>query len=178
MSRTNPGKKKRRAAGKTILVYGEGLSEEVFLKHLRSLYSFNTNVAVTIRRGKGGTADGLVLHTSRALGAFSRRCVLLDNDKGKSEMKRARALCVEKKMEIFENFPCLEAILLSILSNGASFSSKSSPWCKKEFESKHISGKNRGNLDMCKNKFPKSLLDRMRSKVPELNALIKLMEGK
>jgi len=30
MSRTNPGKKKRRAAGKTILVYGEGLSEEVF----------------------------------------------------------------------------------------------------------------------------------------------------
>jgi len=39
MSRTNPFKKKRRAAKTTMLVYGEGQAEEMFLKHLRSLYA-------------------------------------------------------------------------------------------------------------------------------------------
>ena len=34
MSRTNPYKKKRRHANKTLLIFGEGMNEEVFLKHL------------------------------------------------------------------------------------------------------------------------------------------------
>jgi len=44
MSRTNPYKKKRHVAERTLLVFGEGLSEEILLKHLKSLYSYNSNV--------------------------------------------------------------------------------------------------------------------------------------
>ena len=54
MSRSDPDKKKRRAASQTLLMYGEGLGEEVFLKYLRGLYARDSGVAVTIRNGKGG----------------------------------------------------------------------------------------------------------------------------
>lgn len=72
MSRTNPYKKKRRSANKTTLIYSEGLNEEIVLKYLRGLYSRNKDIAVTIRRGKGGTAYGLVIQANKTQGAFDR----------------------------------------------------------------------------------------------------------
>jgi hypothetical protein len=61
MSRTNPYKKKRRAAKQTLLMYGEGLGEEVFLKHLKRLYAKDSGVAITIRNGKGGGFKNIVM---------------------------------------------------------------------------------------------------------------------
>ena len=92
MARTNPYKKPPRKAKKTILFYGEGSAEEVFLKHLRKVYARNSGVAVTIRNGQGGTADGIVEKASCYFGAFGKRIVLLDNDKPKAEMERARRI--------------------------------------------------------------------------------------
>lgn len=70
MSRSNPDKKKRRAAKKTILVYGEGMAEKVFLEYLRMLYSRNSGTAVTIRKGKGGSARDIVNNACNFPGAF------------------------------------------------------------------------------------------------------------
>ncbi len=90
MSRTNPYKKKRRSASRTLLMYGEGLGEEMFLKYLRGLYSRDSGVAVTIRNGKGGTATNIIANAINEPGAFERRIVILDNDKGEQEMGHAR----------------------------------------------------------------------------------------
>ena len=60
MSRTNPFKKKRRVAKTTMLVYGEGQAEEMFLKHLRNLYAYKSGIATTIKKGKGGTPEEIV----------------------------------------------------------------------------------------------------------------------
>ena len=176
MSRTNPYKKKRRSASRTLLMYGEGLGEEMFLKYLRRLYSRNSGVAVTIRNGKGGTATNIITNAVNEPGAFDRRIVILDNDKNKQEMNRARAEAKQKGIELLENSPCLESTLLSILRTGQSFSNKTSAWCKSEFESNYLDKKKRTELGEYGKIFSKTILDTQRVNVSELNALISLME--
>lgn len=178
MSRTNPYKKKRRAASQTLLMYGEGLSEEIFLKHLKRLYAYNSNIAVTIRKGKGGDAMSVVIDAANAPGAFDRKIVVLDNDKGDAEMTKARQEAKKRSIILFENTPCLEAILLLVLNDGGTFENKTSDWCKKKFESKYIDKKKRTEPSEYEKKFPKTLLDKRRLKIVGLNQLILFMEGK
>lgn len=177
MSRTNPYKKKRYSANRTILFYCEGFHEEIFLKHLRCLYSRNRNIAITIRRGKGGTAYGLVIYTDRTLGSFVVKITVLDNDKGKLEMQKARNEARKRGICLLEHTPCLESIFLSILHDGRSYKNKTSKWCKKEFESKNLDTKKRGETNEYVRLFPKPLLNKQKSKIPELKKLINLMEG-
>ncbi len=176
MSRTNPYKKKRRSASRTLLMYGEGLGEEMFLKYLRGLYSRDSGVAITIRNGKGGTATNIITNAVNEPGAFDRRIVILDNDKNEQEMNRARTEAKQKGIELLENSPCLEATLLSILRNGQSFSNKTSAWCKSEFESNYLDKKKRTELGEYGKIFSKTVLDTQRVNVSELNTLISLME--
>jgi len=177
MSRTNPFKKPRRAATQTLLMYGEGLGEEVFLKYLRSLYARDSGVALTIRNGKGGNAIDIIVDASNAPGGFDRRVVVLDNDKDRVEMDHARQEAKTRKVEIVENTPCLEALLLAILNDGKNYSVKSSSECKKEFESNYLDKKKRTDIGEYAKYFPKSLLDSKRSNIPELKKLISIMEG-
>ncbi len=176
MSRTNPNKKKRRSASRTLLVYGEGLGEEVFLKYLRGLYSKNSGVEVKIRNGKGGTPINIVISAVNEPGSFDRKVVVLDNDKSEQEMNSARNEAKRKAIELIENLPCLEATLLSILRSGQSFSNKASVWCKSEFESNYLDKKKRTDVAEYPKFFSKNLLDSQRTKVAELNVLIELME--
>ena len=176
MSRTNPYKKKKRQASKTLLVFGEGFDEEMFLKHLKSLYSYKSNVAITIKKGKGGDAKNIVIDADKTPGAFDRKIVILDNDKTKTEMTKARQEAKNRNIELIENTPCLEHLLVSILDKKPS--GKNSDWCKGEFESKYLSKKKRGELSEYIKLFPKKLLDIKRLKISELNKLILIMEGK
>ena len=177
MSRTNPYKKKRRAASQTLLMYGEGLGEETFLKYLRGLYAQNSGVAVTIRNGKGGNAVNVIIDATNAPGGFDKRIVVLDNDKGEEEMQLARQEATNRGIILLENTPCLEAILLAILNNGKNFSNKQSSWCKSEFESKYLDKKKRIELNEYEKYFPKTLLDKQKTKVPELKKFILIMKG-
>jgi len=157
-------------------MYGEGLGEEMFLKYLRRLYSRNSGVAVTIRNGKGGTAIGVIINAVNEPGAFDRRIVILDNDKGEQEMNGARKEAQEKGIELLENSPCLEATFLAILRSGQSFSNKTSIWCKSEFESNYLDKKKRTEISEYGKVFPKNTLDARRTNISELNAIISLME--
>jgi len=178
MSRTNPLKKKRRAASRTLLMYGEGLEDEIFLKHVRALYSRDSGVGVTIRNGKGGNPADIVINAANQPGEFSQRIVMLDNDASEADMNLARQEAKKRNITLLENTPCLEAILLAILNGGKSYADKQSPWCKREFESKHLDSKKRTDVREYEKLFPKATLDAVRSKVPELDKIISLMEGK
>ena len=176
MSRTNPYKKKRRSASRTLLMYGEGLGEEMFLKHLRGLYSRDSGVAVTIRNGKGGTAMNIITNAVNEPGSFDRRIVILDNDKSEREMNKARAEARQRGVELLENTPCLEATLLAILRPGQNFLGRTSEWCKSEFESNYLNKKKRTEIGEYGKFFPKATLDVQRANVSGLNAIISLME--
>ncbi len=176
MSRSNPYIQKRSAAKTTLLVFGEGLAEEAFLKHLRGIYARNSGIGVTIRKGKGGDAASIVVDASNVPGSFDRKIVVLDNDKEDTEMGGARSEATSRQIELIENSPCLESTLLSILNDGKSFSAKGSSWCKAEFESKYIEKKKRSEPSELIKVFPKPLLDMLRTKVSVLNRMITLME--
>jgi len=176
MSRTNPYKKARRQAHKTLLVFGEGFGEEMFLKHLKTLYAYSCDVAISVKKGKGGDARGIVIDADKIPGAFNRKIVVLDNDKRKSEMARARQEAKNREIELIENTPCLESLLLTILDYRPD--GKDSNWCKGEFEAKYLSKKRRGEPDEYSRLFSKKLLAAKRAKIPELNKLILIMEGR
>lgn len=170
MSRTNPSRKKPCAAKKTLLIYGEGLDEKKFVEHLRGIYAKDSGVKVSIRRGKGGSPKDIIIQAAKEFGEFDKRVVVVDTDRGAQEVSDAREEAQGKNIELIENSPCLEALLLSILDNGKSFSSKTSKWCKKEFQSKYGSS-NWGNI------FTKKLLDERRKNIEKLNKLIGLISN-
>jgi len=176
MSRTNPYKKKRRSASKTLLIFGEGMGEEMLLKHLRKLYSFNSNVAITIKKGKGGNARNIVADANRIIGDYDKRIVILDNDKPEEEMEEARKEAKKRKIELIENVPCLEFLLISIVDKKPT--GKSSNWCKHKFETEYIDRKKRGETDEYDKLFPQKLLNNKRFAISELKKLISIMEGK
>ncbi len=177
MSRTNPYKKKRRSAIKTRLIYGEGKEDCVFLTYLKGLYSKNSSIACKVVQGRGGSADGIVIQAHRIQGAYDKKVVVLDNDKVKTEMSKARQDAAKKHIELIEHTPCIEAVFLLTLGCKTSVKQKTSAWCKKEFESKHIDGKKRSEVIKYQEIFPKKLLDQKRSKINELNRLICLFEN-
>lgn len=176
MSRTDLYKKKHRIARHTLLLYGEGLGEEVFLKHLRYLYSRNTGVGVIIRNGKGGNARSIVIGAVNEPGDFNYRVVVFDNDKGKKEVSQALDEAKKRCLGIIQNSPCLEALLLSILRPNQDFSMRGSGWCKNEFETCYIPKKKRTDKSEYEKLFTKQLLDARRRILPQLDALIVLME--
>lgn len=176
MSRTNPLKKKKRQANKTLLVFGEGYDEEMFLKHLKAIYSYKSNVKITVKKGKGGDAQNIVIDADKMIGAYDRKVVVLDNDKPKTEMAKARQEAKDRGIELIENTPCLEHLLISILDK--KHIGMTSAACKSEFESKYIDKKKRGEPNEYVKLFPKKLLEARRLKIIELNKLILIMEGK
>ena len=176
MSKKNPYKKKRKQASAQILFFGEGFSEAIFLKHLKKLYSYNSGIAVTVKKGKGGCPRDIVIDATKIPGDFNRRIVVFDNDKPTEEMQKARQEAKKRKVELIENTPCLESLFLSIL--GKRRKMKKSKECKKEFETKYIEKKKRSEPSKYEELFPKKILDSQRKKISELDKLIGIMEGK
>ena len=148
----------------------------MFLKHLKNLYSYKSNVAITVKKGKGGDARSIVVDADRTPGAFDRKIVILDNDKTKTEMAKAMQEAKSRNIELVENTPCLEFLLLSIIDKKPS--EENSNWHKGEFESKYLDKKKRGEPSEYIKLFPKKLLDAKRLKISELNKLVLIMEGK
>ncbi len=175
MSRTNPLKKKKRKAKKTLLIFGEGFDEEIFLKYLRNIYSYNCNVAISIKKGKGGNPRNIVIDADKIPGAYDKKLVILDDDKGKKEIMAARQESVNRQISLIENKPCLEYLLLSILDDTTENKAEN---YKRQFESQYISKNNRGDLKEYAKLFPRRLLELKRKSISELNDIINIMEGK
>jgi len=176
MSRTNPQKKKRRSASSPLLFFGEGMSEKMFLNLLKKYYSFNSGVAVNIKKGKGGCAYNIVIDADKVVGAFDRKIVILDNDKPKKEMEKAKIEAKNRNIEIIENTPCLEFLLISILDKEPI--GKDSKWCKKHFEDNYIEKKKRREPKEYEKLFSKDLLEKKKVKIKQLKIIILVMQGK
>lgn len=177
MSSSKYSNGKKRLTKKTRLIYAEGLHEEVFLKFLHQHFS-NKNVPITIKRGKGGSADQLIVEASKTFGGFTERVVVLDEDKPKKEIEKAVQKSNELGIIIVKNFPCLESVLLSILDHSKEYTNKNSAWCKKEFQNKHIHEEDRDDLKKYERLFPLRLLVKRRKTLKTLDNLIKIVESK
>ena len=169
--------RKKRPVKKTVLIYAEGLDDEIFLKHLRGLYARDKSTAITIRRCTGGSADRIVKKSLKVSGDFNRRIVVLDNDKFLDEMERGRKVARKKGIILIENTPCLEAVFLSILNDGEGLSGRNSAWCKKKFEEKYIPKNKRSESKKYKGLFTKEILDAQIEENDLLKKVVSVLNG-
>ncbi len=158
-----------------MLIYGEGLNERVFLEYLKLLYG-PKNVSIKVRNGKGGSPLNIVVDAVNEWGSFDKKIVVLDNDRAEKEILTAELLADKRGIKVVKNYPCLEATLLKILESEP-HNDKSSLWFKKEFESKYMEKKRRGNLAEYSKVFSKKTINNARKKIKELDLLISIIEN-
>ena len=104
----------QRRVRRTLLLVGEGLAEEVFLRHLKALYVERGHKTVTIKNAKGKGGGHVLAYTGRQCKAaeYDQVAALLDTDADWNDQRRAQAS--RQRILVFEASPCLEALLLAI----------------------------------------------------------------
>lgn len=175
MAKKQHKRKSNRVSKKTILLYCEGKSDEYFCKHLKALFNTNIIKSITIRGGRGGSPNDIVNCASRILGAFDTRVVILDSDKTAAEMEKARIYAKKKKIDLIENTPCLEMLLLQILDYDFKGKRKDSHSLKKLFESEYIPASKRTDMLKYSEIFPKESLERKITVIPILKTIVDLL---
>jgi len=170
---------------RSILLFGEGKTEAVFLSHLRDLYRVPGTVA-KVEHGRGGSAPTVVRGAIRiaSLADYSDILVLLDSDRADGPVPPE--WCEDPRLVIKYSSPCLEALLLEILGDGKlpglRHGASASARCKSHFQSaylgtdrsSHVLGRLKKTLQA---KFPLRLLEEARTRIPVLNEMIHVIRG-
>jgi len=161
-----------RAQRKTVLLVGEGLAEQAFLNHLKSIYAPRGSKQVSVKTAKGKGGAHVLEHTHRQSlqAAYDQIGALLDTDTdwGDQQRRRARRLGIE----IFEATPCLEALLLCTV--GMSPPATTSH-CKRLFHQRFGCEAHAG--DLFEAHFSRPLLDSARARVATLERLIRFLQA-
>ena len=161
---------------KTAFAFGEGESENVFLKHLRGLYA--DGKTQTKVDHAGGKDVNYILEKAtriRSTGHYDHSFILLDTvpEWPKSIILLAR----ERDFELIGNHPCIEATFRSILVPGRNLNGDDTRAHKRLFSNDHIGGRNVISEVDCKRLFLKARIDSARKASTELNRLIEILEG-
>lgn len=164
----------------TALIFGEGRDDRIFLAYLVHIYASghnSTRPKITVRKGRGGSADGVIEDARKVPGSFSRKLVKLDQDRPQDEIDEAVRIARRHKIQIAFSVPCLEGTFLNILEPNDDHSGESSETCKRSFESRYISHSNRGKMAEYTRVFPKAILDEARRRIPVLDEIITYIES-
>lgn len=107
-----------RAVRRTLLIVGEGLAEEVFLRHLKRVYVERGHKTITVKNAKGKGGGHVLAYTAgqRKAADYDQVAALLDTDADWNDERRA--LAQRQRIHVFEATPCLEALLLDIAGKG------------------------------------------------------------
>jgi hypothetical protein len=153
---------------------GEGDCEYAFLKYLKSIYcSDRVGVNVTIRNAQGGGPDSIIYQVIRhiRLASYDQQVALLDTDLAWSGklIKNAK----KNKIEMIGSTPCLEGLLLRVLSKPVP---DTSDVCKKILR-EHT------KADMTQWRhyvpyFSKEIFEEARKILAQLDKLLNYFEGK
>lgn len=114
-----------RKAQQTLLIVGEGHDEVAFLKHVKSLFiTRGCGLSVTIKNAQGKGAQHVVEHTigQKKNAQYNHCAALFDTDTDWND--KVRVLAVDNDIVVLASAPCLEAMLLRVLSKSDKGSSK------------------------------------------------------
>ncbi len=166
------------ARQKSIVVFGEGKTEAVFLKHLCSVYAPEIQARVLVDAGQGGGSKQVAVRMIKQhlnLGSFDRSLLLLDADLPHHDIPDVWL----KKYKI--QLVCSAPQCLTLLGDLPPSKERhlSRNW-KQRFRRNHL-GTDRDSeiLDRLKKKcpelFPRELLDEKKKQIPALQALIEFL---
>jgi hypothetical protein len=103
---------------RTLLLVGEGATEEAFLRHVKSLYApRGSGLKVTIKDAHGKGAKHVVDWTSRQIGEYDSVGALLDTDQDWSDAVARKAKSA--KIVVLKSEPQIEAMLLRLIGQNA-----------------------------------------------------------
>lgn len=167
-------KKKQRVVRevrRTTLIVVEGKAEEVFVRHLVSLYAERgkcLHPTIKNARGKGGAHVLDIAIRNLRNGQYDQVVLVLDTDVQWGHEERKVAL--SQQMILVENTPCFEALLLAILGIQGMGPSKT---LKKYFIK--TCGGEAHKPEIIQQYFPKDVLERNKSRVSNLQTLISVL---
>lgn len=168
------------ARQKSIVLFGEGKTDAVFLGHLRSMYAEPSRMRVLVDAGQGGGPKQVATRLIKkhlALGAYDRSLLLIDEDLPTDEIP---ATWLRKhKITVAASGPrCLEGILLTLLDDlpPKKVRHLSNAW-KQRFWRNHLgTDRDSGILDRFKKKcpelFPKELIEARMNEIPALRKIV------
>jgi len=165
-----PRARPQRVVRRTLLVVGEGLAEEVFLRHLKALYVERGHKTVTIKNAKGKGGGHVLTYTAGQSKAaeYDQVAALLDTDADWNDQRRAQAN--RQRILVFESTPCLEALLLAIAGHRAPADTLS---CKRAFR-QHF-GHEAHTEALYPVHWPRQVLDAAAGRIDLLQRLIRLL---
>lgn len=173
MDEENIPKRPRRIS---VLAYGEGEDEKVFLRHLVALYVRKQSVSVQTADAGGGDPTSILDRAIRTRSGDRHdiEFILLDTIPPWPQDMIEKA--EKEEILLIGNSPCLESFFFEILGEPAVCSSLS-PWnCKKSFEQAHCASGNFSEEE-CQRIFTKAILNAARSRVSNLDRILKIIEG-
>lgn len=164
--RVHPARQVRR----TALLVGEGLAEEVFLKHLKAIYVERGVKTVTVKNAKGKGGKQVLDYTiaQRKVADYDQQAALLDTDTDWDDEQRAHAR--RHRVTVFEADPCLEAMLLRIAGYQPPGTTGE---CKQAFQRRF--GAAAHDERVYEQYFGRQVLDAARARVPVLQQLIEYL---
>lgn len=159
-----------REVRRTLLIVGEGLAEEVFLRHLKRLYVERGRKAITIKNAKGKGGGHVIAYTSgqRKAADYDEVAALLDTDADWDDERRASAR--RQRILVFEATPCLEALLLDVAGRKVPAGTTA---CKRAFR-EHF-GQEAHEARVYEQHLPRGVLDAARLRTEWLDRLIHLL---
>jgi hypothetical protein len=160
---------------KTLLLVGEGDTEEAFLKYLRSRYCTNgqgVNATVCNAHGKGPQHVVVSAIRQSRNADYDRVVVLMDTDIpwDAETLKQAES----NDIVLVGSQPCVEGLLLDILEQPIPEASRA---CKDAIQKK-IPGVDLTEAKNYQTHFSYQVLESARRKIAELDNLLKYIEGR
>lgn len=159
-----------------ILVYCEGLHDQVFTRHLMRVYRIaDSPYYFDIKRGDGGSPQSLAEKALKMPGQYQERIIIFDNDRGAVDLDAAKKAAKGRQATLSYFDPSLEFVLLRVLEPRKDHSGKSTEELKRYFHDNYIQHRDRGNIDSYKI-FTKEILEVARKQIPDLHEKINYLE--
>ena len=170
MSRSNPWKQKPRHTRHTTLIVVEGDTELALVNYLKALCGRNCGTRVTPENAHGGSGDVVLKLAIKLCKAYDARACMYDMDRApetKKYIRKAEQIGIQE----IKSTPCIEALLLEILGEKVPASTDA---CKRAMQ-RIVGDDSLTEIATFEKYFPKDLIQRRRSEVSELGALMRLI---
>lgn len=173
--------KRSRTTRSPLILFGEGPTEELFLGHIKQLYSQHlANKSIKLGNGGGGSPGSILLALEKKYlnvgDASTPTLMLIDADQ---RLDREAKVLLEKYTNIqvvFSRPECLEGLLLDLLDDLPPVGQQSSERLKKRFQDEYLGTRAhvQKNFKLKRSVlFPKVLLD---SKLSDVSAIQRIYE--
>jgi hypothetical protein len=167
-------------ARESIVLFGEGKTEAIFLDHVKTVYEAHRHLKIKIGMGQGKSPKDVaarLINTQLRVGNYDRSLLLIDSDI--EHDLTTKYLKLHNITLVLSTPKCIEGLMLQILDElpkGAAHSaSKDLKSAFMRFLNTTEAGYARKLADKCPILFSKELLEAKRRHIPELNTILEFL---